>query len=58
MKEFVIIIGAVIAMILLFVYPAVMMDVFVAGFVVAFVLPLVIGVGGAIKENKQTKDTL
>lgn len=58
MKEFIIVMAAIIAMILLFTYPTVMMDIFVAGFAIAFVLPFAIGVGGVIKENKQTKDTL
>ena len=58
MKEFVIILSTVIMLALLFTYPTIMIDIVGTILIIAFVFPFIIGVGGAVKENKQTKDTL
>jgi hypothetical protein len=58
MKESLIIMATIIMMGLLFAYPSVMIDVVGTALIIALVSPFAIGVGGAIKENKQMKDTL
>ena len=58
MKELIIVLGVVIMLALLFTYPTIMIDIVGTILIIAFVSPFVIGVGGALKENNQTKDTL
>lgn len=51
MKEFVIILSTVIMLALLFTYPTIMIDILGAVCITAFVAPLIIGVGQALREN-------